>query len=68
MIFSNFIPLHQIHRALTGRDLREPLLTALASKVVVQQEMVKNLDIWSVACDNKECAEAFATLVEHSSE
>ena len=37
----------------TGRDLREPLLTALAYKVVEQQEIVKNLDILSVGCDNK---------------
>ena len=49
-------------------DLRGPLLTALASKVVHQQEMVKNLDIGSVSCRNKEDAENFATLVEHCQE
>ena len=49
-------------------DLRGPLLTALASKVVHQQEMVKNLDIGPVCCSNKEDAENFATLVEHCQE
>ena len=53
---------------LTRLNLQGPLLTALASKVAQQLEMVKKLNIYSVACDNKECAEAFATLVEHSSE
>ena len=45
-----------------------PLLTALTSKVVHQQEMVKNLNIWSVECNNKEGAEDFATLMEHCQE
>jgi len=53
---------------LTRLNLQGPLLIALASKVARQQELVKNLDIWSVVCDNKESAEALATLVEHSSE
>ena len=51
-----------------GGALDGPLLTALASKVVQQQEMVKNLDIWAVGCNNKEGAEDFATLVEHCQE
>ena len=51
-----------------GGYLRGPLLTALASRLVQQQEMVKNLDIWAVGCNNKEGAEDFATLVEHCQE
>ena len=51
-----------------GGALDGPLLTALASRLVQQQEMVKNLDIWAVGCNNKEGAEDFATLVEHCQE
>ena len=54
--------------AFPGLHLHGPLLTALASKVVHQQEMVKNLDIGPVCCRNKEDAENFATLVEHCQE
>ena len=47
-------------------DLLEPLLTALASMVSRQQEMVRELSFWNVGFNKNESAEAFSTLVEQS--
>ena len=46
--------------------LFEPLLTALASMVSRQQEMVRELSFWNVGFNKNESAEAFSTLVEQS--
>ena len=49
-----------------ARILYDPPLTALSSIVAGQQEKVKKLDVDDFRCDNKEGAEAIATLVERS--
>ena len=46
--------------------LSDPILTALSSLVADQEGMVKKLDVGSLYCENKETAEAIATLVEQS--
>ena len=48
-----------------NHELTGPLLTALSSKLLRQQDLAKNLSIWAVGCDTEAEAEAFATLVEH---
>ena len=72
-----FLLLEQVEASLGSRDqgklkvemikmvnLGGPLLMALASKVAGQQGFVRKLDVQGLICENKESAEAIATLVE----
>ena len=72
-----FLLLKQVEASLGSKDqgklevetikmfnLGGSLLMALASKVAGQQGIVKELDVQGFVCDNKESAEAIATLVE----
>ena len=47
-------------------ELAEPFLTALSSRMINQLEMVRSLNIWAVACNTQESAEAFARIVKNS--
>ena len=47
-------------------DLKEPLLSALSQRALLQEEKVKEVKVWKVFCNNQESAEAWAVLVEQS--
>ena len=47
-------------------DLKEPLLSALSQRALLQEEKVKEVRLTKVSCNNQEGAEAWAVLVEQS--
>ena len=49
-------------RVKVNEVLLDPFLTAISSLVAVQQDNVKNLDVGTVSCRNKETAEATVSL------
>ena len=49
-------------------DLAEPCLSALASHLSRQPELLIRVDTWMVHCNSKTSAEAFLTLMQHQPE
>ena len=49
---------------MASKELVEPLLTALGSRALHQEEMVERIQSRSVRCNSKKSAEALATLAE----